>query len=95
MFTRKHIAFLFGVRDRVVDNPLLLVLLKFLAVISILKNLLCVSLVARVHDVSLSYIVLLPFRTAFLNFNVFLQILVKALQVYVQIFYAYKIVDFR
>jgi hypothetical protein len=49
------------VRDRVVDNPLLLVLLKFLAVISILKNLLSVSLVARVHDVSLSYIVLLPF----------------------------------
>jgi hypothetical protein len=61
MFTRKHIAFLFGVRDRVVDNPLLLVLLKFLAVISILKNLLSVSLVARVHNVSLSYIVLLPF----------------------------------
>jgi len=61
MFTRKHIAFLFGMRDRVVDNTLLLVLLKFLAVISILEYFLCVSLVARVHDVSLSYIVLLPF----------------------------------
>jgi hypothetical protein len=56
---------------------------------------LCVSLVARVHDVSLSYIVLLPFWAAFLDFDVFLQILVEVLQVYVQVFYAYKIVDFR
>ena len=61
MFTRKHIAFLFGVRDRVVDDTLLLVLLKFLAVVSILEYLLSVSLIARVHNVSLSYIILLPF----------------------------------